>query len=165
VLDEEIGEAMEISSVSCRRYSPGDTVEGTFYDFTIYLAHSDVDQLSSQFDANWIEGTREMVFYRDSLTLSNSPDDWVEFILDSQYWYNGSDNLVLEFLWSDAVTNQSCMYSWHWESGAIRSITGEYQDSTGTMSSLVLMIMLNGDMSLPTITFGSLKAHFFEAGL
>ncbi len=49
MLDEEIGDAMDISAISCQRYSPGETVEGTFYDFSIYLALSDQDIRLTEF--------------------------------------------------------------------------------------------------------------------
>ena len=148
---------MTISQIAVQRYSPGDTAEGTFQDFTIRLGLTDQDMLGSSFEDNLIPGTGQTAFYRDSVILVNSPDEWVYFTLDSPFWYNGSDNLIIEFLWSEGYTEDSCMYSWHWESGSIRSITGEYDDDTGTMSSLVIMFRLQGDMTLSNSTFGEIK--------
>jgi hypothetical protein len=157
VLEEEMQGAMEISSISCKRFSPGDTVEGTFYDFEVYLAQTELESLGSEFDENWVAGTRELVFQRDSLTLTNSPDQWVEFDLDAPYWYDGTQNLVFEFLWSSAETEDACMYSWHWDAGSIRSVNGGYADSTGTLSSLVLMLEIEGELALDGATFGGIK--------
>jgi hypothetical protein len=160
VLQEEIGEAMEITELGCKRYSPGETDQATFFDFTIYMALTDSDMLTSTFEDNWIPGTRYQVFYRDSMTITNSPDDWVYFTLDTPYWYNGQENLIIEFLWSDGTTDDSCMYSWHWDSGTIRSITAEYSADTGTMSSLVIMFMLQGELELSSATFAEIKSLF-----
>lgn len=165
MLDEELGGAMDISAIACRRYTPGDTVEGTFHDFSIYLALSDQDAVGSTFDDNYMEGTRILVFSRDTMTISNSPEEWVEFVLDNPFWFNGEDNLVVEFLWSSAETDDSCMYTWHWDTGAIRSINGEYGGSTGTMSSLVIMLRFSGDMALASSTFGGIKASLGVPGV
>jgi hypothetical protein len=158
VLEDEIGDAMEISSIACQRFSPGETVEGTFYNFSICLALTDLEMLGSTFDENYIEGTRVCVFSRDTLTISNSPNEWVDFNLDLPYWFDGSNNLIVEFLWSSAETDDSCMYTWHWNTGDIRSISGEYGSSTGTMSSLLIMFRFSGELLLENSTFGSIKA-------
>jgi hypothetical protein len=164
VLDEEIGDAMEISTIGCQRYSPGETVEGIFYDFSIYFALSDQGVVGPAFDENYIEGTRICVFSRDTLTISNSPNEWVDFNLDTPFWYSGTDNLIVEFLWSSAETEDSCMYSWHWNTGVIRSISGEYGSPTGTMSSLLIMLRFEGEMQLESSTFGCIKAMLGGAG-
>ncbi len=158
MLASEIGDGMEISLIACQRFSPGETVEGTFYDFSIYLALSDQSMLGSTFEENYIEGSRFCVFSRDTLTISNSPNEWVEFSLDTTFWFNGNDNLIVEFLWSSAETEGSCMYSWHWNTGSIRSISGEYGSPTGTMSSLLMMLLFEGEMQLDSSTFGRIKA-------
>ncbi|MCK5064232.1 MAG: hypothetical protein KAQ97_03045 [Candidatus Fermentibacteraceae bacterium] len=164
MLKEEIGDAMDISAISCNRYSPGETVEGTFYDFSIYLALFDQDEIGSTFSENYIEGTRICVFSRDTMTISNSPNEWVQFDLDIPFWFNGTDNLIVEFLWSSAETDDSCMYTWHWNTGTIRSINGEYESPTGTMSSLVIMFLFEGDLQLNSSTFGSIKALLGSSG-
>ena len=158
MLDEEINNAMEISQISCQRYSPGETVEGTFYNYEIYLGLTNTDMLSSTYEDNWLPGTRQLVFHRDTMPISNSPEDWVNFVLDTPFWYNGSDNLIVEVMWSSADTDDSCMYTWHWNSGTIRSITGEYSNPTGTMGSLVIMFKFEGDMGQTEATFGQIKS-------
>jgi len=150
--------AMEIAQLGCQRYSPGETVEGTFYDYEIYMGLTENDMLSSTFEDNWMPGTRRLVFHRDTMTLSNSPDEWVEFTLDTPFWYNGTDNLIVEIMWSSAETDDSCMYTWHWNSGTIRSITGAYSNPTGTMGSLVIMFRFQGEMGQTSATFGEIKA-------
>lgn len=158
MLDEELSGAMDISVLSCQRYTPGETVEGTFYDFEIYMGLTDMDMLSSTFDENLLPGTRQLVFHRDSMTISNSPEDWVDFSLDEVFWYNGENNLVVEFLWSSADTDDSCMYTWHWNTGSIRSINGDYSSSTGTMGSLLIMFRFQGELHCSIDTFAGIKS-------
>lgn len=158
MLDEEMNGAMDISQVSCQRYSPGETVEGTFYDFEIYLGLTEQDMLSSTFEDNWMPGTRQLVFQRDTMTISNSPEEWVNFAFDQEFWYNGENNLLVEILWSSADTDDSCMYTWHWNSGTIRSITGQYGNPTGTMGSLVIMFRFQGVLSFASDTFAGIKS-------
>jgi hypothetical protein len=151
---------MVIEQLSCQRYTPGETVEGTFYDFDIYLGLTDEDALGSTFESNWLPGTRQLVLHRDSMTISNSPEDWVQFPLDQAFWYNGEDNLLVEIMWSSAYTDDSCMYTWHWNTGSIRSINGGYSDPTGTMGSLLIMFMFQGQLSCVPDTFAGVKTAF-----
>lgn len=158
MFDEELDGAMDISQLSCQRYSPGETVEGTFYDFQIYMGLTDQEVLSSSFEANWLPGTRQLVFQRDTMTVSNSPEEWVSFTFDQDFWYNGEDNLLVEIMWSSAETDDSCMYTWHWNTGSIRSINGGYGDPTGTMGSLLIMFRFQGALSCEVDTFAGIKS-------
>lgn len=149
---------MNISALSCQRFTPGETVEGTFYDFEIYMGLTDQDMLSSTFENNWLPDTRQLVFHRDTMTISNSPEEWVDFGFDQGFWYNGEDNLIVEVMWSSADTDDSCMYTWHWNTGSIRSINGEYSNPTGTMGSLLIMFRFQGELSCSTDTFAGIKS-------
>jgi hypothetical protein len=157
-LDEEMGGAMDISVLSCQRSTPGNPAEGTFYDFEVCMGLCTSDMLSPVFDDNYVPGTRTTVFFRDSLTLSPDPGDWQAFVLDTPFWYNGQDNLIVEFLWSDGETEDECLYSWHWDTGTIRSVSALYGAATGTMSSLMSMLRFTGELTLESTTFGAIKA-------
>jgi len=80
VLAEEVNTGVIIEELSVQR-SPGDTCEGIFYDFAIYLALTDLSMLSSGFAENYTPGTRECVFQRDSIVVSSSGDEWADFFL------------------------------------------------------------------------------------
>ncbi len=149
---------MDISALSCQRFTPGETVEGTFYDFEIYLGLTDQEMLSSTFENNWLPETRQLVFHRDTMTISNSPEEWVNFAFDQGFWYNGEDHLIVEVMWSSADTDDSCMYTWHWNTGSIRSINGEYSNPTGTMGSLLIMFKFQGELSFSPDTFAGIKS-------
>ena len=158
MFDEEFEGAMDISALSCQRFTPGETVEGTFYDFEIYLGLTDQEMLSSTFENNWLPETRQLVFHRDTMTISNSPEEWVNFAFDQGFWYNGEDHLIVEVMWSSADTDDSCMYTWHWNTGSIRSINGEYSNPTGTMGSLLIMFKFQGELSFSPDTFAGIKS-------
>ena len=149
---------MDISALSCQRFTPGETVEGTFYDFEIYLGLTDQEMLSSTFENNWLPETRQLVFHRDTMTISNSPEEWVNFAFDQGFWYNGEDHLIVEVMWSSADTDDSCMYTWHWNTGSIRSINGEYSNPTGTMGSLLIMFKFQGELLFSPDTFAGIKS-------
>jgi len=163
VLDEEMGNAMTVESIACKRYSPGNPAVGLFIDFEICMGLTGNDILGPVFDDNYIPGSRTTVFERDSISLSPDPDDWQVFELDTPYWYNGEDNLLIEFLWSEGETEDECLYSWHWNTGTIRSLAGEYEDVSGTMSSLVVMLRFEGSLGFVQTTHGAIKSLF--AGL
>ena len=151
---------MDIGSLACQRSSPGNPATGVFYDFGIYMALSDDDVLSSAFDENYVPGTFRQVFYRDTLALSPAPGDWQDFELDQQFWYDGMHNLIVEFRWSGGTTADDCLYSWHWNTGTIRSVSALYGASTGTMSSLVVMLRFTGELALDQTTFAGVKRTF-----
>ena len=159
-LDEEMGGAMDIASIACQRSTPGNPAVGEYYDFSIWMGLCDADMLSSTFDDNYIPGTMIQVFHRDTLTLSPSPGEWQGFDLDTTFWYNGQDNLIVEFQWSGGDTEDDCLYSWHWNTGTIRSISALYGSSTGTMSSLVVMLRFTGVLALEQTTFAGVKSSF-----
>jgi hypothetical protein len=50
------------------------------------------------------------------------------------------------------------MYTWHWNTGTIRSINGEYSNPTGTMGSLLIMFKFSGILGQTSATFGEIKA-------
>ena len=65
VLASEIGDAIEIESLSWKRFpSPDD--QGTFNDYAMYMGLCDSDQLGLNYEDNYISGTRTMVMSSSS---------------------------------------------------------------------------------------------------
>ena len=155
---------MDFDILSCQRSTPGNPAEAVFYDFDIYMGLCETDVLSSAFDDNYISGTRTLAFSRDTLTLSPGAGEWQDFDLDTPFWYNGQDNLIVEFMWSSGDTEDECLYSWHWNTGTIRSVSGVYGASTGTMSSLIVMLRFTGELALEQMTFAGVKSAFAGCG-
>ena len=76
--------------------------------------------------------------------------------LEESFWYNGSDNLLIEFDWPGG---ENAIYVWGWVDNDVnRSLNGEYGNSTGEQSWESLLLRFNGTLSLEPATFGSIKA-------
>lgn len=158
VLASEINSAILIDRISFQRSVGGEPM-GTFNDFKVYMGVSGSDQLSLDYQANYIDGTRIQVLAGDPyVNGAASPNTWFDVVLDTPYWYNGQDNLIIEVEWSSGAGS---LYTWQWNGGSDRSVIGEYGASTGAYTeSLVPHLILNGTLSLESTTFGAIKASF-----
>ncbi len=161
VLSSEMGSAMEIQSISFRRY-PSPESQGTYTDFTMYMGLCSSDELVATFDDNWIPGTKTEVMSASSYTTETvAVGDWFTFNLDTPYWYNGQDNLLIEVNWSDGSTGS--LYSWSWDTGTDRKIYGLYGSTMAPPANIngnVPTMQINGALSLDQSTFGRIKSAF-----
>lgn len=154
-LDSEIGTAVTIGSISFKRAPAGSEDHVTLDTFQIYIGLCQSDQLSETFASNYIPGSRILVYDHDDVTITaGAPNQWFEIQFDTQYFYAGHDNLVVEFLWDGGAYS---IFNWGSEPGPARSITGGYGDATGTAESDVPHIRLNGTLDLERATFGEIK--------
>jgi len=158
VLASDIGDAMTIESLSWIRSVGGDP-EGTFEDFKVYMGLCSSDELSTDYDSNYMSGTKLLVQESTSYTNgATNPNDWFDMILDTPYWYNGEDNLIIEMEWS---SGNGSLFTWHWNGGDNRCVIGSYGSSIGDYTEqMVPNLKLNGTLSLDATTFGAVKAAF-----
>ena len=158
VLASEIGDAIEIESLSWIRGLGGEP-QGTFDDFALYMGLCSSNELGLAYDDNYIPGTRILVMSSSSLTTPTvNPNEWFDTTLDTPFWYNGEDNLIIEIEWSNGLGS---LYTWHWDGGGLRCVVGSYGEPNGSYSTnLVPNIRLNGILSLSGTTFGRIKAAF-----
>jgi hypothetical protein len=158
VLASEIGDAMEIESFSWRRFpSPED--QGTFNDLKVYLGLCNSDTITTTFNDNFMPGTRTLVLSGSPYTTPVVPvGGWFDVVLDTPYWYNGQDNLLIEVEWSSGAGS---LYSWSWNGTGTRSIFALYGQSTAAVSEpKVPNLRINGTLDLSQSTFGEIKASF-----
>ncbi len=162
MLDSEMGGAFGIETLSLKRHSSGSTPAGTNYtDFQIWAGLTDSDVMSSTFDDNIIPGSRTLLFSRDSLYIEAVPNSWIPFDLDTAYWYGGSDNLVIEILWSHGEElGSECVYTWQWNTGQMRCASGQYTASSGSLTSVIPLLQFIGESSLQESTFAEVKSSF-----
>jgi hypothetical protein len=158
VLASELGSAIRIDELSFQRAVGGEPV-ATFNDFKMYMGLGAGDQLTTDYMANYISGTRTQVLAASPYSNgAANPNDWFDVVLDSPYWYNGQDNLIIEVEWSSGAGS---LYNWQWNGGSDRCVIGAYGASTGSSTeSLVPHLILNGTLSLESSTFGAIKAAF-----
>lgn len=148
---------MTIESVSWQRSSTGSgDSTASFPQFELYMGLSAQDWLGTEFDENYIPGTRILVFDSDPLTVSADPGGWFTLELETPFWYNGNDNLLLELDWLDA-TGSFHTYLWN-SPGVPRSLKAPTPDGpTGFLSSMMSELMLDGTTLLDSGTFAEIK--------
>ena len=158
VLQEDIGSAFEISSVSyVFSYSEG----GTIYvkDFTLSLAHVENDQLTEIFSANYQPGSLVEVCHIDSLYLENGYGNELVLELDTPFQYNGQDNLLVDIYYPEGNCYSNV---YNWEAGSNRSLVdlfmpGGSGSNSGYLGNWLPYMVLGGTQSLDQCTFGAIK--------
>jgi len=150
---DELGSAIEIRSLSFQIFSGAKVhLDG----LQIYLGLTEAAELGKEFDSNYISGTKTLVYDHNDLWLNaGSPGEWFTIDLDNSFWYNGSDNLIIEFRWPGG---DESIYVWGWTDDVNRSVYGLYGDTTGTASHESILMRLNGTLALDASTFGAIKA-------
>jgi len=163
VLDSEMGGAMEISSLAWQRALSGSD-QGHYFNVDIYMGLCAGDQLGGTFEDNWVPGTKTLVFSADALDLTAGPNEWVSVALDTPYWFNGQQNLLIDLQWASANPSYS-FYTWHWDTGVVRSVKATSLGSpSGILSTQMSEMTISGVLVLDQATFGAVKAVFTGAG-
>ncbi len=159
MLDEQVSSAILIESISMKRFSSGGS-GGTFYNFSVYMGYTNLDQLGMTFTDNYLPDTKTMVFSASPYTFTVGPDEWLETEFTTPFYYDPAQgNLLFELMWSSESSGS--VYMWHWTAGANRAIVGAYGSPTANFGDTTLPhILLNGDLGLDSGTFGSIKADF-----
>jgi len=161
VFDEEIGDAMTIETISWQR-GPAGSSDASFNGFEIYMGLCASDMLGTTFDDNYIPGSRTLVYKTPYLEVSANPDEWIDITLDTPYWYNGVDNLLIEVLWNSG-SGTVYAYIWNTSGTTPRSVKSAVSSSPdGFLSPSLSELMLDGPSALDQTTFGAIKALFAE---
>jgi len=72
---------------------------GVFLNARILACHTTVTELDSVCKDNYAGNTPDTVMLHDTLSLSWTNGEWQTLGFEYPFGYNGSDNLILEFLW------------------------------------------------------------------
>lgn len=143
---------MTINSISFGHTS-GDGV--MFDQLTVYMGPSTSDVLDSNFDDNY-SGAKTTVFNQANPSFTPS-GGWVTVSLDTPYFFNGSDNLIIEIEWPSGGME---VYTGHWVTAGSRSMDAPYGSSSGNLLGWAPHLLISGTMNLSPSTFGSIKASF-----
>ena len=152
---DEIGEAIEVTSIGWHR-AAGGTPSATFNKFQIFMGYCPNDLLDTNFMDNYIENTRTEVHFSSSINVAEGGDEWFYIDLDTPFWYDGTQNLILEVVWesgSGSVHN----YFFDTPGAPMRLKSAEPYAETGFLSSLRCQFMLVGTEQLENGTFASVK--------
>lgn len=115
---------------------------GNFSDLKIYMAHTELYDLTTTFSDNY-QGYKIEVYSVDEYeTNSSNNDPWINFNLNRNFTYDSSHNLLIEMVWQgDGNTNVRTQYSDIY-TGRRRLINWDLSSTTGT-----------GDYLLPVMRF------------
>ncbi|MCK5117053.1 MAG: hypothetical protein KAR44_10665 [Candidatus Aegiribacteria sp.] len=156
-LSSEMSGAMTISQISWQRGGSSGAASGNYNNFKLYVGLASVSELTDTYADNYIPGTRTLVYQTASQVMSAGTDEWVTITLDTPFWYNGVDNVIVELEW---VGGANMFYTYMWETGANRGLMNKTSVGapTGTLSTKMSELMFDGDMALEQHTFGYIKA-------
>ncbi len=150
----DIGTAFEISSIKWHK-NPQTSTDALNEDFRLYLGRCESDQLNTgSFDGNYASGTKTLVFSSDLLVVDMA-DDWAEIVLDDPYWYDGTDNLIIEIEWANETQDNS-YYNHEWYAGNDRCVYSQGSPDIVSYGFLPQMILV-GSLSLDNSTFAGIK--------
>lgn len=160
MLESEIGGAMTIDAVSFVA-APGTGQFSSFNDYQIFMGPSQLESLGTVFEENY-SGSREMVYNHPQATHYNNAD-LVTIPLDQPYYYPGDGNLIIEILYGDSgsIPDNQSVYIMYCAAGSDRIAWEAFQGAAeGQLYPFLPHMFLSGDMTLPSSTFGSIKAAF-----
>ncbi len=153
---DEIGSAMEIESLSWQRGTTGNTSSSDYGNFRIYLGYCSEEVLGTTFMDNYVANSRTLVHQSDTESISVEEGEWFTIELDSHFWFNGVDNLIMEVVW-DSGTGDPSIYGFNTPMAPVSLKSPSSTGETGFLSSFRCQFMLNGTMMLEAGTFGSIK--------
>lgn len=147
---------MEVQSISWQRGTTGPASSADFTNFRIYLGYCAEDMLSTTFEDNYIPLSRTLVRHADSQNVTAEEGDWFTIPLDSPFWYNGVDNLVMEVIWDSGTGNPS-VYEFNTPMTPVSLKSASSSGETGFLSSNRCQFMLEGVQELSPNTFAGVK--------
>lgn len=148
---------MTIGEIAWQRGGSSGSPQGVYNSFKIYMGLSSSDELTNNFEDNYLPGSRTLVYATSSQTMTAQPDAWMTISLDAPFEYNGTDNLIVEIMWAGG---SNMFYTYMWETGATRGLMNKSDigSPTGTLYSSMSELMFIPASSLEQHTFASIKA-------
>ncbi len=147
---------MTISSVAW--YPNSGYTSVTFDAFYINMGYCASDQLTEDFDANYVSGTKTQVFQRASTYKVDAVYPWTAITLDTPFFYDPAQgNLIIEVDWPDGVDE---IYTFNYYTGVNSLVMGPYGSPTGNVFMDAPYLQLQGELSLDQSTFAGIKATF-----
>ena len=130
-----------------------------FTEFYMYMGYCSSDNLTENYQDNYVSGTRTTVFERTSAFTVNAVYPWTGIVLDTPFWYNPSaGNLVIEIAWPDGDDE---IYTFNYGTPGVGSLVmGFYDLSYGGVFQEAPYLRFEGDYAFDQTTFAGIKASF-----
>jgi len=159
VLQEDIETAFEISSIAFE--IPASSGISYAKEFSLSMVSVENDFLVETFSENYMPGSLVEVYYSDSLLLTQGSASAKELVLelDTPFFYNGVDNLLIDIYYPDG----SCWCgNYGWQAGTARGVYNQFLPGTGGgptgyLSDWIPYMVLEGTQSLEQSTFAAVK--------
>lgn len=160
-LSSEMTGSMTIGSIAWQRGGSSGAETGYYNNFQLYMGLASSAQLLNNFEDNYIPGTRTLVYETPTQTMSAAPNQWMTISLDTPFWYNGTDNLIVELIWSGGT---NMFFTYKWNTGDFRALENDSNiyAPTGTLSQNMSQLMFDGPLALTPYSFGAIKALWME---
>jgi len=153
VLEMELGQAILIESIS---FMVEDYYSSWKDSVSIYMALTELDELTDTFESNYTMGTRQLVLEVDTLYYGTIPEEWFTIELQTPFWYPGESNLLLELVSPGIDGGYTDIYNWNsYSSRAL--VAYSISQTTGSLDSWVPYMILSGSLGLDQRTFASIK--------
>jgi len=152
----EFSDAMVINAIEFF-LAPGAVEDHVdFFEFYVYMGYCSSDELSTNYDDNYINGWKYLVFERTSPVTFHSSDPIINF--DTPFFYQPSQgNLVFEIAWPDGEKE---FYTYDSIEDGNTLVHGGYGLETGDQYTLRPHLLIHGDLALEQTTFAGIKASF-----
>jgi hypothetical protein len=155
-LSSEMSGAMNIGRIGWQRGGSSGSSTGYYNNFKLYLGLASESELTDTFADNYIPGSRVLVYETPTQVMSADPDEWMTIVLDTPFWYNGTDNLIFELEWAGG---SNMFFTYLWDTGSSRGLMNKSSISSpvGTLSTIMSQLMFDGSMDLEQHTFAEIK--------
>lgn len=75
---------------------------GTYHNFKLTLCHTNLSQLTTNFQANYGGNTPVVVYSRSQQRIYAERGAWFGWEFDGDFDYDGASNLIIEVYWKDS---------------------------------------------------------------
>lgn len=151
--ERELGQAILIESIS---FMVEDYYSSWKDSVSIFMALTELNELTDVFEMNYTMGTRQLVLDVDTLYYGTVPEEWFTIELQTPFWYPGEGNLLLELISHGSDGGYTDIYNWN--SNSYRTlVTHDVSQTNGELDWWVPYMMLSGELGLDQMTFGSIK--------
>jgi len=146
---DQVGEEGFIRTISFRRVDENSI--GTFDNLKIFLAHTELDNLTETFADNY-DGELCRVFNLPTYELNASNDDeWISFPLNDNFTYDDSRNLLVEIRWDGDDGNSISLRRDSFGTVNKRVFNSSMGSTTGNADGTLINARFNIDVVMNTV--------------
>lgn len=123
------------------------------------MGYSDNETLGTNFMNNYTHNTRTLVRHSNNITVAEGTEEWLYQELDTPFWYDGKQSLILEVAW-DGGSGSVHNYFSNTATNPTRLKSADPDSPTGFLSNARCQFVLSGTQELESDTAAAIKIHF-----